>query len=170
MAYERSRGQDAAQNRRLRPSTAFFLGWGQIWCDNETPEVERLAGADRPPRHRPVIASTAPSPTCRNSRKLSAAKPVCPWSAGPPVGLVNASLFTVEHALPRDAGTAAGVPGRSSLVIEGASSCSSASRLIQMVVISHHPGHASVTTSNNDANIRHSPTATNLPANRANAP
>ena len=26
----------------------FFLGWGQIWCENQTPEVERLQAQTNP--------------------------------------------------------------------------------------------------------------------------
>jgi len=29
-------------------SQQFFLGWGQIWCENETPEVERLQAQTNP--------------------------------------------------------------------------------------------------------------------------
>ena len=30
------------------PEQRFFLGWGQVWCQNQTPEVQRLQAQTNP--------------------------------------------------------------------------------------------------------------------------
>ncbi|MDQ6665370.1 MAG: M13 family metallopeptidase, partial [Acidobacteriota bacterium] len=41
-------GQPAAEIDGFTPAQRFFLGWGQIWCDNYTPEIMRLQAQTNP--------------------------------------------------------------------------------------------------------------------------
>jgi putative endopeptidase len=42
MAYLADAGKNAKSIEGFTPEQRFFLGWGQIWCENVTPEAERL--------------------------------------------------------------------------------------------------------------------------------
>jgi putative endopeptidase len=42
MAYLADAGKNAETIEGFTPEQRFFLGWGQIWCENVTPEAERL--------------------------------------------------------------------------------------------------------------------------------
>jgi putative endopeptidase len=42
MAYLADAGKKAQQIEGFTPEQRLFLGWGQIWCENVTPESERL--------------------------------------------------------------------------------------------------------------------------------
>ncbi len=42
MAYLADGGKDARTIDGYTPEQRLFLGWGQIWCENATPEAERL--------------------------------------------------------------------------------------------------------------------------------
>ncbi|MGE5243201.1 MAG: M13 family metallopeptidase [Betaproteobacteria bacterium] len=48
-AYLASRvGEDAATIDGFTPQQRFFIGWGQIWCENTRPESERVAAQTDP--------------------------------------------------------------------------------------------------------------------------
>ena len=42
MAYLASAGKNAQAINGFTPEQRFFLGWGQVWCENVSPEAARL--------------------------------------------------------------------------------------------------------------------------------
>ena len=75
-------GKHPAKRDGYTAEQRFFLGWGQIWCENRTDEVARLLR--RWTRTRPAkIESTASCRICPNFRRRSAARWGSQWSVIP---------------------------------------------------------------------------------------
>ena len=48
LAYLAGPGTNASTSEGLTPEQRFFIGFGQIWCENRRPEYERLQAATNP--------------------------------------------------------------------------------------------------------------------------
>src|SRR5581483_9018848 len=48
MAYKAGVTSPAASLDDFSPEQRFFLGWGQIWCENRRPEYERMLAQTNP--------------------------------------------------------------------------------------------------------------------------
>ena len=73
------KGKDRTSRRRLHPEQRFFLGFAQVWCQNVHRRRRAAAHRHRPALVRPVPRPTAPSATCRSSRRRSAARRAPRW-------------------------------------------------------------------------------------------
>jgi predicted metalloendopeptidase len=61
-------GQEPEKRDGFTAEQRLFLGWGQVWCQNVTPETIRLR-AQTDPHSQARIALTEPCRTCPSSRK-----------------------------------------------------------------------------------------------------
>ena len=71
-------GKDPASIDGLTAQQRFFLGWANVWCENDTDEYLRL-GVQTIRIRRPEPESMAWSRTCQSSATPTIAKRTHPW-------------------------------------------------------------------------------------------